>query len=89
MPSSLLDYSTHSLDYNGHATTCCQSLHLTLTGNADHREQTILGRTLSANTFNEMVTYGNEFFGGYINATTGVTQNDGERQYGFELPWIV
>ncbi len=75
LPSSLLNYATNSLDYNGHTDYVLQSLHLTLTGNADHREQTILGATLSANTFNEMVTYGNELFGGYINATTGVTQN--------------
>jgi len=49
-------------------------LHLTLMGNADHRQQTVLGTDLSADTFNEMITYGNDFLGGYINATSGVTQ---------------
>lgn len=74
IPSSLLDYSTHSLDYNGHANYLIVPLHLTISGNADHREQEILGTNLQANTFNEMATYGNDFLGGFINATTGVTQ---------------
>jgi hypothetical protein len=29
---------------------------------------------ITADTFNEMVTYGNEFFGGFLNAVAGVTQ---------------
>lgn len=74
LPSSLLDYSTHSLDVNSHANYSLPSLHLTLMGNADHRQQTVLGTDLSADTFNEMITYGNDFLGGYINATSGVTQ---------------
>ena len=74
LPSSLLDYSTHSLDVNSHASYTLPSLHISLMGNADHRQQTVLGTDLSSDTFNEMITYGNDFLGGYINATSGVTQ---------------
>ncbi len=74
LPISLLNYSTHSLDVNSHASYTLQSLHFSLMGNADHRQQTVLGTDLSSNTFNEMITYGNDFLGGYINATSGVTQ---------------
>ncbi len=74
LPASLLNYSTHSIDVNGHANYMLPSLHVTLMANADHRQQTVLGTELSADTFNETVTYGNDFLGGFINATSGVTQ---------------
>jgi len=74
VPTELLRYSTHSLDINTNANYVLPSLHLTFGANADRREQTAMGHSISSNTFNEMVTYGNDFFGGFLNATGGVTQ---------------
>lgn len=74
LPATTLNYATDSLDVNSHASYLLEKLHLTFTANADHRQQTIVGAVVSADTFNEMVTYGNEFFGGFVNAVIGVTQ---------------
>jgi hypothetical protein len=74
VPAELLKYSTHSLDINSYANYALPSLHMTFGANADRREQTVAGRSISSNTFNESATYGNEFLGGFVNATAGVTQ---------------
>lgn len=75
LPASTLNYATDSLDVNSHANYIVQRLHLTMSANADYRQQTVMGATLTADTFNEMVSYGNDFLGGFLNATAGVTQN--------------
>lgn len=74
VPASSLNYATNSLDVNTHANYLVSRLHLTFGFNSDHRDQTVLGTSLSADTLNEMVTYGNDFLGGFLNATAGITQ---------------
>ena len=74
VPSSLLDYSTHSLDLNSHANYTLPSKHLTFGVNADRREQEIFGTSASANTFSESVTYGADLLGGFLNSSVAVTQ---------------
>ncbi len=74
LPASVLNYSSGSWDINSHANYLLPKLHLTFGVNADHRQETILGAALSADTLNEIVTYGNDLFGGFINATAGITQ---------------
>jgi len=74
VPSSLLDYSTHSLDLNSHANYTLPSKHLTFGVNADRREQVIFGTSISANMFSESATYGADLLGGFLNASVAVTQ---------------
>lgn len=74
VPAALLNYSTHSLDINSHASYALPNQHLNLAFNDDHRQQTVVGTPLSANTLYEMVTYGNTLLGGFLNATGGVTE---------------
>ena len=74
LPATALNYATDSLDVNSHASYLLPNQHLTFTVNTDHRQQTIVGSIITSDTFNEVVTYGNEFFGGFLNAVAGVTQ---------------
>jgi len=74
VPTGLLDYSTHSLDINSQASYVLPTLHLTFLASADRREQTLLGAGVSADTLNEMVTYGNDLLGGFVTVTGGATQ---------------
>ena len=74
VPSSLLNYSTHSLDINSQATYVIPDRHLTILGSFDRREQSTIGTPISADSFDEMVTYGNEFKRGFLTLTGGATQ---------------
>ncbi len=74
IPAASLNYATNSLDVNTHANYLVSRLHLTFGFNSDHRDQTVLGASLSADTLDEMVTYGNDLLGGFLNATAGITQ---------------
>ncbi len=74
VPADLLRYSTHSLDINSNAGYLVSALHLTLSVNADHRTQSVMGTSLAADTINETASYGNDFLGGYLNIIAGVTQ---------------
>ncbi len=74
VPAALLNYSTHSLDINSQANYVVPQMHLTFMATADRRDQTVLGTDLSANTYNEVVTYGNDLLGGFVTATVGTTQ---------------
>jgi len=76
LPTGLLTYSTHSLDINSQANYALPKLHLNFVASADHREQTLLDNSLSANSYDEMGTYSNDLLGGFINATAGVTQTE-------------
>jgi hypothetical protein len=82
VPSSSLNYATNSLDVNTYANYLVSRLHLTFGFNSDHRDQTVLGTSLSADTLDETVTYGNDFFGGFLNATVGITQTFENQTYG-------
>lgn len=72
--AALLSTSTHSLDINAHASYSLPAQHLTFTAMADRREQTLLDTSLTADSFTEMANYGNDFLGGFINATSSVTE---------------
>ena len=74
VPASLLSYSTHSLDINSQATYVVPKIHLTFLGNADRREQTVLGSSISADSFNELATFANDFLGGFVTITGGATE---------------
>jgi hypothetical protein len=74
IPSALLNYSTHSLDINGQGIYTIPKLHLTALANADRRSQTALGESLSATSYDEMLTYANEFMKGFLTVTCGATQ---------------
>jgi len=74
VPAQFLNYSTHSLDLDAQANYIVPSLHLTIIGSADRREQTMLGSSISADSYNEMVTYGNDFMKGFISATAGASE---------------
>jgi hypothetical protein len=77
-----LNYSTTSLDVNNHASYVLPKQHLTFSFIADHRDQTMLGTSLTANTYEEMATYGNDFLGGFLSATGGLTQTTLNTNYG-------
>jgi len=74
VPPSILAYTTNALDVNSQVNYLVPAWHLTLGATIDHRDQTTLGESISSNTFTEMLTYGNSLLGGFLNATTGVTQ---------------
>ena len=74
VPPSLLEYSTHSLGIDSHASYAVPALHLTFGVTADRVEQTALGISIASNSFTEMVSYGSALLGGFFNATGGVTQ---------------
>ncbi|HTR25779.1 MAG TPA: hypothetical protein VMI10_17525 [Terriglobales bacterium] len=74
VPNALSDYTTHSLDLNIHASYVVPSIHLTFGATEDHRQQTVLGTSISANILSQMVTYGSQVFGGFFNADLVVTE---------------
>jgi hypothetical protein len=74
VPTDLLHYSTHSLDINGQASYVVPSWHLTFLGSVDRREQTLLGDSVSADSLDEMATYGNVFLRGFLTISAGSTQ---------------
>lgn len=74
LPSGLFNYSTHSLDYNGHATYVLPAQHLTFGAIADRREETILGTSLASDTLDETAMYAAELWGGSFSASVGLSQ---------------
>jgi hypothetical protein len=73
VPASLLNYSTDSLTVTGQASYSISYVNLIAT--ASHQNQTVLGQSISADTFQEMVNFGKPFLGGFLNATAGVTES--------------
>jgi hypothetical protein len=67
--------STHALDLTGFAGYTIPSLHLTFNATDDHRQQAFLGQSFTADSELGSATYGNEIWGGYLNATAAVTHN--------------
>jgi hypothetical protein len=74
VPPALLNYSTHSLDINSQATYVIPERHLTFLASADRREQSTIGIPITANSFDEMVTYGNEFLRGFLTISGGASE---------------
>lgn len=71
---NLSSVSTHSRDINSHASYTLPSLHLMFMVIEDHITQNVSGGTISGDTVNEMVNYGNDFFGGFLNETANFSQ---------------
>jgi hypothetical protein len=74
VPPALLNYSTHALDVNTQGSYIIPNWHLTFMGTADHREQSMRGVPISANTFSQSATYGNTLFRGFVTLSGGATQ---------------
>ena len=70
-----LQQGSHALDVNSYATYRIPSLHLSLTGTVDHREQSVFGSDIGSNSLTGGVTYSNSLLGGTVSATTSVTEN--------------
>lgn len=73
VPASLLQYSTDSLTVMGQASYSVSTLNLIAT--VSHQDQTVLGQSIAANTYQEMANYGKTVFRGFLNATVGVTES--------------
>jgi len=73
VPSSLLNYSTNALTVTGQASYSLGVVNVI--GTASHQEQTVMGQSISADTFQEMLNFGKPLFRGFLNATIGVTQS--------------
>ena len=85
LPTGLLNYSTHSVDINSQANYTLPTLHLNFVANADHREQSLMGTSLTANTLDEMGTYGNELLGRVSQCHRGRDADAGQRRQCFKL----
>jgi hypothetical protein len=73
LPPQLFQSTTDSLGITGQASYDWSTM-LHFTASASHEAQTYLGKSLSSNVFQQMVNYGNVVKGGFLNATTGVTE---------------
>jgi len=72
---------SHALDVNNYANYRMPSLHLTFSGTFDHREQTIFGSSLGANSYTGTVDYSNSLLGGFVNALVGLNENTIDTQH--------
>jgi len=88
LEQSNLNETSHALDVNNYANYQVPAAHLVFSGNVDHREQSIFGSTLSANSFTGTATYSNEFLGGFLNATGGLVENTVSPRSVNSLGWI-
>lgn len=66
---------SHSLDINNYITYRVPPVHMTFTGNMEHRDQSIFGTELGANSYTGTANYSNSLLGGYINVTGGIVEN--------------
>lgn len=73
LPPQLLESTTHSLGITGLASYNWSTM-LHFTASASHITQTVFGKSLSSNVFQQMVNYGNVLKGGFLNVTGGLTQ---------------
>ena len=67
--------TSHALDVNNYATYRIPAIHVSVTGTFDHREQSIFGSDVGANSLTGSVSYSNSLLGGSLSATAGVTEN--------------
>lgn len=73
VPSSLLNYSTNAFSVTGQASYSLSSFNFIVS--ASHQDQTVMGESISANVYQEMVNFGRAVGGGFLNATVGVSQS--------------
>lgn len=65
---------SHSLDLLGFVNYIIPTLHLTVNGTDDRRDQVFAGESLQSNTYSGSVSYSNFLMGGFLNATAGVSR---------------
>jgi len=77
VPVSQLNYATNSLMVSGEQTYSIGNMvsNLNLVATETREQQTVLGESMSGNTFSQMVNYSRPFFGGYMNATASISEN--------------
>jgi hypothetical protein len=73
VPNSILQYSTNALSVSGQASYSLSSFNFIST--ATHQNQNVLGTSITADTFQQMVNFGRPVYGGFLNATVGLTQS--------------
>jgi hypothetical protein len=66
--------SSHALDLSAYTNYQIPTLHVTFSGNVDHRQQTLEGDTLGSTSTTGTTTYSNNLLGGYLTAVGGVTE---------------
>ncbi len=71
--ASLPVQSTHALDITGYGTYRIEEWHLAFNATDDHRDERLLGESLTSNVVTGTATYSNDLWGGFINATGGGT----------------
>lgn len=73
LPPQLLENTTNSLGVTGQA-SYDWSMILHFTASASRITQTVLGKSLSSNVFQQLVNYGNTVKGGFLNVTGGLSE---------------
>ena len=76
LPSTPAAESSHALDVTGYATYEVPLLHLVFNGTDEHRDQRILGDSLSSDAYTGTTTYANQVAGGTLTATGGLTRTN-------------
>jgi hypothetical protein len=77
VPPSLLSYATKSFTVTGQQSYSIGNFisNLNLVATETHQEQTVLGTSLSGNTFSQMINFSRPVFGGFMNATASISEN--------------
>jgi len=74
LPENVPGQSSHSLDVDAYENYEVPSIHMSFTAVDDHRDQTLFGEALSSDSITGVTTYSNALWGGFFNATGGVTR---------------
>lgn len=72
LPSSIPEQTSHSLDVTSYGNYQFTSLHLTVDGTEEYRDQTFLGEGFTSNAYTGGGSYSNQFYGGNLNATASI-----------------
>jgi len=70
-----LKQGSHSLDINNYVTYRVPVIHMSFTGNFEHRDQHVFGSDVSADSITGSANYSNSLLGGQVSANLGVTEN--------------
>jgi hypothetical protein len=67
--------ASHSLDINNYVTYRVPVIHMSFSGNLEHRDQRVFGSDITADSVTGSANYSNSLLGGYVSANVGVTEN--------------
>lgn len=73
IPERISSQSSHILDITGYANYRIPAWHVTLGVTDDHRNETVFGEGFASNVVTGTATYSNDFKGGFLNATEGMS----------------